>query len=120
MTLEGATFHRVNAPQLTAGAAAFAGAGVHALAGIGNPGRFFARLEALGIRAVAHAFADHHPYTAADLALPGATAILMTEKDAVKCAGFADDRSWYLPVRASIDPAFVALVEEKIRGSQAA
>ena len=44
----------------------------------------------------------------------------MTEKDAVKCAAFADERCWYLPVRARIDPALVARVEEKIRGSQAA
>ncbi len=44
----------------------------------------------------------------------------MTEKDAVKCRAFADDRCWYLPVRARIDPALVDRIEEKIRGSQAA
>jgi tetraacyldisaccharide 4'-kinase len=43
----------------------------------------------------------------------------MTEKDAVKCAAFADERCWALPVRARIDPALVALIEGKIRGSQA-
>jgi tetraacyldisaccharide 4'-kinase len=120
MTLTGDTFQRVDAPMLTATAAAFGGAGVHAVAGIGNPARFFAQLHALGIRAVAHAFADHHRFAAADLAIADATAILMTEKDAVKCAAFADERCWYLPVRAHIDPALVARIEEKIRGSQAA
>jgi tetraacyldisaccharide 4'-kinase len=44
----------------------------------------------------------------------------MTQKDAVKCARFADERCWYLPVRATLEPALVALVEHKIRGSQAA
>ena len=120
MTLEGDTFHRVDAPALTATAAAFGGGGVHAVAGIGNPARFFAQLEALGIHAAAHAFPDHHRFAAADVAIAGASAILMTEKDAVKCAAFADERCWYLPVRAQIDPALVARIEEKIRGSQAA
>jgi tetraacyldisaccharide 4'-kinase len=120
MTLAGEVFHRVNAHGITAGAEAFRGAGVHALAGIGNPERFFAALRALGISAVAHRFPDHHRFGAGDLALPGASAILMTEKDAVKCAGLADDRCWFLPVRANVDPALVARVEERIRGPQAA
>jgi tetraacyldisaccharide 4'-kinase len=120
MSLAGEVFHRVNAHGVTAGAQAFQGAGVHALAGIGNPERFFAALRALGIRIVAHPFADHHRFTAADLALPEATAILMTEKDAVKCAEFADSRCWYLPIRARIAPALVARVERTIRGRQVA
>jgi tetraacyldisaccharide 4'-kinase len=120
MTLAGDTFHRVDAPMLTAAAAAFSGTGVHAVAGIGNPARFFAQLDALGIHAVTHPFRDHHRFAAADLAIAGASAILMTEKDAVKCRAFADDRCWYLPVRAHVDPALVARIEEKIRGSQAA
>jgi tetraacyldisaccharide 4'-kinase len=120
MTLEGALFHRVDAPDVTAPAAQFGGEGVHALAGIGNPQRFFADLAALGIRATGHAFPDHHRYASADLAFAGARAILMTEKDAVKCAAFADSRCWYLPVRARIDPALVARIEEKLRGRQAA
>ena len=57
---------------------------------------------------------------AADLAFPGARAVLMTEKDAVKCTGFADARCWYLPVAAEVDPALVARVLEKLRGPQAA
>ncbi len=120
MTLAGDTFHRVNAPAVVAGARAFAGSGIHAVAGIGNPARFFAQLRALGIDAITHPFPDHHPFTAADLAFPGAKAILMTEKDAVKCVAFADERCWYLPVVARVDPALVACVEEKLRGHEAA
>ncbi len=44
----------------------------------------------------------------------------MTQKDAVKCAAFADERCWYLPIAATLDPALVALVENKIRGSKTA
>jgi tetraacyldisaccharide 4'-kinase len=120
MTLAGERFIRVDASGVSADAKAFRVDGVHALAGIGNPQRFFDQLKALGIAATCHAFADHHRFTPDDLALPGASAILMTEKDAVKCASFADDRCWALPVRAVLDPELVALVEEKLRGSQIA
>ena len=120
MTLAGSLFHRVDVPDVVAEAASLKGDRVHAVAGIGDPQRFFARLAALGIDAVAHAFADHHRFVAADIALPDARAILMTEKDAVKCRAFADERCWYLPVRADVDPALVARIEETIRGPQAA
>ncbi|MCC6193317.1 MAG: tetraacyldisaccharide 4'-kinase [Burkholderiales bacterium] len=113
-------WRNVKDPACVGDPAAWRGREVHAVAGIGNPGRFFAMLRAQGITAMEHAFPDHHPFAPADLAFPGAAAILMTQKDAVKCARFADGRSWYLPVRATVDPALVALVEHKIRGSQAA
>jgi tetraacyldisaccharide 4'-kinase len=92
----------------------------HAIAGIGNPERFFAQLRSLGIDAVCHAFPDHHAFTPADLAFPLARAILMTEKDAVKCAAFADERFWCLPVRAHIDSALVQLVLARLNGFEAA
>jgi len=98
----------------------FRGDGVHAVAGIGNPQRFFAMLRAQGLAPVEHPFDDHHAFTRRDLQYPGARAILMTQKDAVKCASFADERFWYLPIRAVVDPSLVAFVEQKIRGSQAA
>ncbi len=120
MTLSGSTFRGVADPSRVAPAVEFAGGGVRAIAGIGNPDRFFATLARLGIDAVCHAFPDHHRYVAADFAFPGARAILMTEKDAVKCTGFADARCWYLPIAAEVDPALVARVLEKLRGSQAA
>jgi tetraacyldisaccharide 4'-kinase len=93
---------------------------LHAVAGIGNPARFFDLLGHLGLDPVCHAFPDHYRYSRTDLAFADATAILMTEKDAVKCAAFADPRYWYLPIRAHIDPALVARVERTIRGRQAA
>ena len=51
---------------------------------------------------------------------PDARAILMTEKDAVKCRAFADARMWMLPIRARVDPALVDFVLEKIDGPEAA
>jgi tetraacyldisaccharide 4'-kinase len=116
MVLVGNRFVRVNNSAIAVGADTFAGEDLHAVAGIGNPERFFAYLRTLGIAATAHVFPDHHRYTPRDIALPGATAILMTEKDAVKCAAFADDRCWALPVAGIVDPSLITLVEEKLRG----
>lgn len=75
----------------------WAGQAVHAVAGIGVPERFFGQLEDAGLVLERHPFRDHHRFAASDLAFGDARAILMTEKDAVKCRAFADDRMWYLP-----------------------
>jgi tetraacyldisaccharide 4'-kinase len=119
MTLSAGEFVRVGSPGTTAPASAFIGEGVHAVAGIGDPTRFFAQLNSLGINAVEHPFPDHHRYTASDLVFAGGRAVLMTEKDAVKCEPFADERFWYLPVRAQVDEGLVALIEKRIRGPKA-
>jgi tetraacyldisaccharide 4'-kinase len=78
-----------------------AGKRVHAVAGIGNPRRFFAQLAAAGLKVVEHAFPDHHRYRAADLEFHDGLPLLMTEKDAVKCRPFAAANRWYLPVSVS-------------------
>nr|WP_245399708.1 tetraacyldisaccharide 4'-kinase [Atopomonas sediminilitoris] len=78
---------------------------LHAVAGIGNPERFFTTLEGLNWRPIRHAFADHAPFNAAELPdddLP----LVMTEKDAVKCRSFARDNWWYLAVDAELSAAF--------------
>lgn len=91
---------------------AFAGQRVHAVAGIGDPERFFAMLRGLGIAVVPHAFPDHHRYTAADLAFGSELPVLMTEKDAVKCAALAADGLYSVPIRALLPEAFwVALLD---------
>lgn len=83
----------------------FAGRTVHAVAGIGNPERFFAMLRAAGISVLAHPFPDHHVFVAADLEFADGLPILMTEKDAVKCRRFARAGRWYLPVEARLSAA---------------
>jgi tetraacyldisaccharide 4'-kinase len=80
------------------------GVRVHAVAGIGNPRRFFELLKSFGLSIVTHTFADHHAFTARDLDLPGNAPILMTEKDAVRCAAFASDRLACVPVTAQFSP----------------
>jgi len=78
----------------------FSGQRLHAIAGIGNPARFFGELRAHGIEVIEHAFADHHRFVPAELAFADGLPVLMTEKDAVKCLAFADPRLWYVPVAA--------------------
>jgi tetraacyldisaccharide 4'-kinase len=83
----------------------FRGQRVHAVAGIGNPARFFRTLRAQGLEPIEHPFPDHHPFSAQDLAFGDDAPVLMTEKDAVKCASFADARLWYVPVTAQFGAA---------------
>ena len=78
----------------------FRTAAVHAVAAIGNPARFFAQLRAQGLNLIEHPFPDHHPLSASELDFGDERAVLMTEKDAVKCAGFTAARFWYVPVEA--------------------
>ena len=78
----------------------FRGRGVHAVAGIGNPARFFRDLREKGLDIVEHPFADHHPFAAHDLEFGDTLPVLMTEKDAVKCRDFASPRLWYVPIVA--------------------
>jgi tetraacyldisaccharide 4'-kinase len=84
---------------------AFRGRSVHAVAGIGNPARFFRDLRARGLDVIEHAFPDHHPYTAQDLSFGDDLPVLMTEKDAVKCVSFADPRLWSVPTTATFSEA---------------
>jgi tetraacyldisaccharide 4'-kinase len=92
--------------------AEFAGQTVHAVAGIGNPARFFSMLSQQNIQLVMHPFPDHHPFAPADLDFGDELPVLMTEKDAVKCRGFGSARHWVVPVDAGIAPDDVALVQE--------
>jgi len=90
---------------------------VHAVAGIGNPQRFFGLLRQLGCRPVEHPFPDHHPFTPADLAFAEQLPIVMTEKDAVKCRAFATDRMHYLQVSATLPDADAARLLQLVQGS---
>jgi tetraacyldisaccharide 4'-kinase len=78
----------------------FRGRPLHAVAGIGNPARFFRDLRNRGLEVIEHAFPDHHPFTREDLSFGDGLPVLMTEKDAVKCAPFADPGWWLVPTEA--------------------
>jgi tetraacyldisaccharide 4'-kinase len=123
MSLEGEEFCNLRHPEQRARAVDFGGKKLHAVAGIGNPQRFFAHLRRLGLVLEEHAFPDHCVYRPQDLDFDDADALLMTEKDAVKCIGFADEHYWALAVEAVLPPAFGQTVLQKLRdidGRQAA
>jgi len=118
MRLQGDRFRNLARPQQVVTAAHFRGVHVHAVAGIGNPQRFFGQLRGLGLECSEHSFPDHHPYRAADLAFGDNAPVVMTEKDAVKCTAFATNHHWALIVDAEVDARLGELVTARL--SQAA
>lgn len=115
MQLVGETFRSVPDATTTSTAGDFQGRDIAAIAGIGNPGRFFAQLRKMGLKCKEMAFPDHHAYQAQDLQSIEADVILMTEKDAVKCAAFAQENWWYLPVAPKVDEALASFISNKLR-----
>lgn len=117
MTLTGAV-----AVNLQTGAhkplADFIGLDCRAVAGIGNPGRFFQHLAAAGLQCQTHAFPDHYRYQARDLDFGDGKPLLMTEKDAVKCQAFAGAACWFVPVTAHLPAELITqllhLLKEKV------
>lgn len=97
--------YALNDREHTCALSSFTGQTVSAVAGIGHPERFFQMLRDEGIRVEAHAFPDHHRYTADDMPTSNLP-VLMTEKDAVKCHGFsAGHDNWFVvPVTAQLTP----------------
>lgn len=81
----------------------FAGSRVHAVAGIGNPNAFFAMLREQGLEVDARALPDHAALERADIEPAGTAPVLMTEKDAVKCRGFASERHWAVRLDVRFD-----------------
>jgi tetraacyldisaccharide 4'-kinase len=90
------------------------GSCVHAVAGIGNPQRFFNTLQANGYKIIEHVFPDHHAFVASDLNFCDDLAIVMTEKDAVKCSLFAQDNMYALIVAAAVPEFFLDALVKKI------
>jgi len=98
--------------------AAFASAPVHAIAGIGNPDRFFGALRAAGLRLHEHAFADHHDFERADFRGMDGT-VLMTEKDAVKCRGLGLGDAWSVPAEAELPAEFFDALAARLEQAHA-
>lgn len=97
------------------------GSRVHAVAGIGNPQRFFCTLRELGFDVTEHPLPDHHAFSVADLQFADQLPVVMTEKDAVKCADFAPENCYALRVHMLLPDQWVdgllALANEKFRRS---
>jgi tetraacyldisaccharide 4'-kinase len=118
MDVEPEGFYRLAEPDRRVEPGELRGKRLHALAGIGEPQRFFRLLAGMGIDAAAHPFPDHHPFSAKDLDFQQCDAVLMTEKDAVKCRKLARPDSYALRVRAKVDPAFFDFILARLRGAQ--
>lgn len=108
MHLQPQPLYRLGQPEQQQPLESLAGETVHAVAGIGNPQRFFAMLEGAGVKVVPHPFPDHHQYNGEDFQLlaAGELPLVMTEKDAVKCtpAMVGEERIvWVVPVKAQLD-----------------
>jgi len=116
MRLQPSGFHLVCDPARAVTPGELAGKRLHAVAGIGNPQRFFALLARLGLDPVCHAFPDHHAYRTTDLEFADCDWVLMTEKDAVKCARFDRVDLVALRVDARLDPAFADFFTRTLHG----
>jgi len=90
---------------------AFAGRLVHAVAGIGNPQRFFLQLRDNGLDIIEHAFPDHHDYQQHDFVGWNEDCIIMTEKDAVKCRALTLPDAWVMTVTADLSGTLESRLE---------
>lgn len=88
---------------------------VHAVAGIGDPSRFFRQLQNAGLQVIEHAFTDHHHYTAADLQFGDTLPVLMTEKDAVKCQAFKIANCWAVPAKAVVTDGLADAIDRRLK-----
>lgn len=84
----------------------FHGKTVHAIAGTGNPERFFSALRQAGLQVLPHPFPDHHVFQQQDIDFHDGRPVMMTAKDAVKCRKLTGDNLWYVPVKIDLTPAF--------------
>ena len=88
---------------------------VHAVAGLGNPGRFFDLLVRLGFDISRNSFPDHHNFNEDDLIFLDHLPIIMTEKDASKCRTFDNNKIWYLTIEADVSDKFISELDLKLK-----
>ncbi len=113
MRLVGETFFSLDGKQKKS-AAYFKKKKLAAVAGIGNPDRFFGHLRMMHLDFQSQAFPDHHMFCLEDFASFKGKTILMTEKDAVKCRAFISADIWMLPVDAMIEPGMMKIILNKL------
>jgi len=112
MKLKAGLLHNLKDDSKTCALDDFRDRKVHAVAGIGNPERFFMSLRHNLRRLETHAFPDHHGFRHSDLQFDDDAPVLMTAKDAVKCRRYASGREWYLPVHAELPNEFCTRLDE--------
>lgn len=114
MQLQPYVFVQVKDKNRTLAISEMANKKAHAIAGIGNNERFFKTLETLNISIERHPFEDHYDYQPADLQFDDDLAIIMTEKDSVKCKNFVPDNAWFLKVNAQLSSLFYQNLDNKL------
>lgn len=128
LTVMGSYLYNLAEPSRRTEISRFGGQSVHAVAGIGHPERFFDLLRDNGIDVISHPFGDHHAFNADELVFGDDKAVLMTEKDAVKCAPFAMAHHWVVGIETAPDAQAIerldglldeinVRVDERVRGS---
>lgn len=115
MEVAGTELVNLRSPSKRLPLSALAGVPINAVAGLGNPSRFFYKLESAGLDVRRHVFPDHHRYTVDDFRFGDDEMIVMTEKDAVKCNVFAESHYWYVPIKARPDPDFVGQLLNRVK-----
>ena len=90
---------------------------VHVVVGIAAPEALFAMLKRFNIPFIPHIYPDHSAYQASDFKFKDNNIVLMTQKDAVKCRAFADERFWMVDWVADFEPALLDFLLTKIRAS---
>ena len=121
MTYKAQKLRRADDPAVTLEISSLENQTVHAVAGIGNPQRFFDQLKKSNLDIVEHAFPDHYPFVKEDLDFGEIQPIVITEKDAVKCQRFYLHNVWYQPIKAIIDSQFteqLLVMLERINGQK--
>lgn len=115
MQLVASDFYNLANPEHKTQAQAFFQKKILAIAGIGNPQRFFDQLSSMGLEFERRAYADHYLFQAEDFKNMDADVILMTEKDAVKCRSFVQANFWVLPVNAVVKNGLMSVVLNKLK-----
>ena len=88
---------------------------VVAIAGIGNPERFFASLEKFVTIKSKTVYPDHHAFSLRDFDhVHEDKLVVMTEKDAVKCESFAKKNWYFLKVEMQVESALLEQIEQSI------
>lgn len=114
MRLESTLFYQLSHSEVKADASAFLNKKAKAIAGIGNPERFFLQLRSMGLVFESKVYDDHYAYQSIDFENDNADVLFMTEKDAVKCRSFAKPNFWVLPVNAVIENVLLDIILKKL------
>lgn len=121
MTYKPQQLRRADDPAVTLDLSSLKNQTVHAIAGIGNPQRFFEQLKKSNLDIIEHAFPDHYAFVKEDLDFGEIQPIIITEKDAVKCQRFCLHNVWYQPIKAILDHQFteqLLVMLERINGQK--